>query len=52
MNDIIDTLKLGYTVFSSSLILPVLLGFSKDRFPVPSRAAIAGMISGGAISLV
>ena len=50
--DIIDTLKLGYTVFSSSLILPVLLGFTRERFPVPSHAAITGMIAGGVTSLV
>jgi solute:Na+ symporter, SSS family len=52
ISDIIDTLKLGYTIFSSSLILPVIFGFYKHRFPIPSSAAIAGMIAGGLTSVV
>ncbi|MCK4615153.1 MAG: sodium:solute symporter family protein [Thermoplasmata archaeon] len=52
ISDIIDTLRLGYTIFASSIIIPVILGFFKDRLRVPSMGAIAGMVAGGIVSIV
>jgi len=48
--DVIETLKLGYSIFAASLILPVLAAFLPPSLAPPPRAAIAAMVAGGAIA--
>ena len=45
--NVLETLKLGYSIFAAGLILPVLAAFLPSRFAVPAPAAIAAMIVGG-----
>jgi len=52
ISDILDTLKLGYTVFASSIILPVIMGFVRHRIRIPDFGAILGMIAGGVTSVI
>src|SRR6185369_1426688 len=48
--DVLETLKLGYSVFAASLILPVLAALlGKPVAPGP-RGAIAAMVCGGAVA--
>jgi len=48
--DVLETLKLGYSIFAASLILPVLAALlGKPVAPGP-RGAIAAMICGGAVA--
>jgi SSS family solute:Na+ symporter len=46
LRDLLETFRLGYTIFASGLILPTLAGFSR-RFRVEGRFAIAAMLLGG-----
>jgi Na+/proline symporter len=50
--DVLETLKLGYSIFAAGLILPVLVAFLPGRLRVPAPAAIAAMIAGGATAVV
>ena len=50
--DVLETLKLGYSIFAAGLILPVLAAFLPGRLRVAPRAAIAAMIAGGATAVV
>ena len=52
LNDIIQTLKLAYTVFTSGLTLPIIFGFYKTKTHVTSKGAMLSLISGGTISLL
>src|SRR6202162_135621 len=48
--DVLETLKLGYSIFAAGLILPVLAALlGKSTTPGP-RGAIAAMICGGAVA--
>jgi solute:Na+ symporter, SSS family len=48
--DVLETLKLGYSIFAAGLILPVLASLlGKSLAPGP-RGAIAAMICGGAVA--
>jgi hypothetical protein len=48
--DVLETLKLGYSIFAAGLILPVLAALlGKSLAPGP-RGAIAAMICGGAVA--
>ena len=48
--DVLETLKLGYSIFAASLILPVLAALlGKPMAPGP-RGAIAAMICGGVVA--
>jgi SSS family solute:Na+ symporter len=49
--DVLETLKLGYSIFAASLILPVLAALLVPR-AVPRPAAIGAMLAGGAIAAV
>ncbi len=49
---IIETLKLGYTLFASSIILPVIAGFADRRAWITEAGALMGMTSGGVVSLL
>jgi SSS family solute:Na+ symporter len=46
LRDLLETFRLGYTIFASGLILPTLAGFSR-RFQVDGRYAATAMILGG-----
>ncbi len=46
LRDLLETFRLGYTIFASGLILPTLAGFSR-RFRVEGRYAAAAMVLGG-----
>jgi SSS family solute:Na+ symporter len=51
LRDLVETFRLGYTLFASSLILPTLAGFLPGvRFA--SGMAAAAMLAGGAASLL
>ena len=52
LNDIINTLKLAYTVFTSGLTLPIIFGFYKEKTRVSSKGALLSLILGGSISLI
>ncbi len=48
--DVLETLKLGYSIFAAGLILPVLAALLLPPATVPTPAAIAAMVAGGAIA--
>ncbi len=48
--DVLETLKLGYSIFAAGLILPVLAALLGKPFAPPPRGAIAAMVSGGAVA--
>jgi Na+/proline symporter len=48
--DVLETLKLGYSIFAASLILPVLAALLGHPLAPPPRGAIAAMIGGGAVA--
>ena len=50
--DVLETLKLGYSIFAAGLILPVLAAFLPGRLRIPARGAIAAMIAGGTTAAV
>src|SRR5262245_2667433 len=45
--NVLETLKLGYSIFASGLILPVLVAFLPGRGHIPPAGAITAMILGG-----
>ena len=46
--DVLQTLRLGYSIFAAGLILPTLAALAPERWHVPRAGAIAAMIAGGA----
>lgn len=48
--NVIETLRLGYSIFAAGLILPVLAAFLPARWAPPPAGAIAAMVSGGAVA--
>jgi len=51
--DVLETLKLGYSIFAAGLILPVLVALLPRRAgapAVPARGAIIAMIAGGSVA--
>jgi len=52
LGGIISSLLLAYTIYTSGIVLPVLIGFNKDRFKVNSYGALAAIIGGGGTALV
>lgn len=51
MREIVETLKLGYSIFAAGMILPILFGFFPALW-VPPRDAIAAMVAGGSVALL
>jgi SSS family solute:Na+ symporter len=49
--NVLQTLKLGYSIFAAGLILPVLAAFLPSRLAIPARAAVAAMVAGGATAV-
>jgi SSS family solute:Na+ symporter len=50
--DVLETLKLGYSIFAAALILPVLAAVAGAGPILPSRGAIAAMLAGGAVAAI
>ncbi|MEO8432042.1 MAG: sodium:solute symporter family protein [Acidobacteriota bacterium] len=48
--NVIETLRLGYSVFAAGLILPVLAAFLPPRWAPPPAGAIVAMLAGGAVA--
>ncbi len=46
----LETLKLGYSIFAAGLILPVLAALSLPQDSIPTPGAIAAMLAGGGIA--
>lgn len=49
-SNVLETLKLGYSIFAAGIILPVLAALLLPRATVPARGAIVAMIAGGAVA--
>ena len=49
--NIIKTLLVAYTVFTSGLLMPVIAGFYKDRLHLTSSGALAALVGGGATAI-
>jgi SSS family solute:Na+ symporter len=52
LNDIINTLKLAYTIFTAGLTFPIIFGFYKDKTKISSTGALISLILGGSTSLI
>jgi len=52
LKGVISSLLLGYTVYTSGLIFPILLGFYKDSLKLNREGAIAAMVVGGGLALI
>jgi SSS family solute:Na+ symporter len=50
--DVLETLRLGYSIFAAGLILPVLAALLAGRAPLPTGGAVAAMICGGATAAI
>ena len=48
--DVVETLKLGYSIFAAGIILPVLAALLPRKPVVPPQGAIIAMIAGGAVA--
>ncbi|HEU5249380.1 MAG TPA: hypothetical protein VFW15_05280 [Thermoanaerobaculia bacterium] len=51
-SNVVETLKLGYSIFAASLILPVLAALVPRRAGIPARGAIVAMVAGGGVAAV
>ena len=49
-SNVIETLKLGYSIFAAGIILPVLAAMLPEGARPPARGAIVAMIAGGAVA--
>jgi Na+/proline symporter len=49
-SNVLETMKLGYSIFAAGIILPVLAALLLPRATVPARGAIVAMIAGGVIA--
>jgi len=50
--NVLETLKLGYSIFAAGLILPVLAALVGGRFAPSPAGAIAAMAAGGCVAAV
>ena len=50
--NVLETLKLGYSIFAAGLILPVLAALAPLKRRVPPKGAIAAMVAGGATAAI
>ena len=51
IRDLLETLKIGYTLFSSGLALPILVGFGPERWRPKDSWARAAMLAGGGVAM-
>ncbi|HEX5133771.1 MAG TPA: hypothetical protein VFW81_00115 [Thermoanaerobaculia bacterium] len=49
-SNVLETLKLGYSIFAAGIILPVLVALAPGRPRVPPSGAIVAMIAGGGVA--
>ena len=49
-SNVVETLKLGYSIFAAGIILPVLAALLPGKTRVPPRGAIAAMVAGGTVA--
>jgi SSS family solute:Na+ symporter len=52
LKGVIASLLLGYSVYTSGLVFPILIGFWRERFAVGRGAAISAMVAGGGLALI
>ncbi|MFH1490035.1 MAG: sodium:solute symporter family protein, partial [Pseudomonadota bacterium] len=52
LKGVISSLLLGYTVYTSGLVLPILLGFYRNYFQLNKTGAILAMTVGGCFALI
>jgi SSS family solute:Na+ symporter len=50
--DVLETLRLGYSIFAAGLILPVLAALLAPGTPLARGGAVAAMIAGGAVAAI
>ena len=50
--NVLETLKLGYSIFAAGLILPVLAALLPNRLAISPGGAIAAMIAGGTTAAI
>jgi len=51
LKGVISALLFAYTIYSAGLIIPVIVGFYRDRLRVTSNGALAAIIGGGGTGL-
>jgi SSS family solute:Na+ symporter len=51
LKGVISSLLLGYTVYTSGLVFPILLGFYRHRLNLNKGGAISAMVVGGGLAL-
>ena len=52
LKGVISSLLLGYTVYTSGLVFPILLGFFRHKLNLNRGGAILAMVSGGGLALI
>ena len=52
LKGVIPSLLLGYTIYTSGLVLPILLGFYRDKLGLNRAGAISAMVVGGGLALI
>ncbi|HSW59095.1 MAG TPA: sodium:solute symporter family protein [Dehalococcoidales bacterium] len=52
LKSVISALLLAYTIYTCGVIMPVILGFFRERLKLTSNAALAAIIGGGLTGLV
>jgi len=52
LKGVISSLLLGYTVYTSGLVFPILLGFFRHRLKLNREGAIIAMVAGGGVALI
>jgi len=50
--NVVEVLKLGYSIFAAALILPVLFAFLPGRLIPHPSGALAAMVAGGAVAVL
>jgi len=52
LKGVIPSLLLGYTIYTSGLVLPILFGFYRDNLGVNRAGAVSAMVAGGGLALI
>jgi Na+/pantothenate symporter len=52
LKGVIPSLLLGYTIYTSGLVFPILLGFYRDHLKLNTEGAISAMVVGGGVALI
>jgi len=52
LKGVIPSLLLGYTIYTSGLVFPILLGFYRDQLKLNREGAISAMVIGGGVALI